>query len=235
MVNARWETRPVDFGLLDHLTAGPPPMRITIALRRAGDITTMERSLARRKMRGLGVIPARAVLLAVLQLIVLGLTGFPISASAQPQAFQILKLQVCANRLTSIDSPCTEVRPPFNNLNRASFSNNRIDFKIVVGIDKDTLTFIEANNYVLPVNMVIWSDGRRLGADTDIGLSQEKWEQDGDKIRTAVNELGTTPWRTRGNVQIGRARTIGIEIHDSSDIQITLGNASARLNFSFSR
>ena len=157
------------------------------------------------------------------------------STSVFSQNFRVQKIQICANSVLSVDSPCVEVKPPFDNLSRTTFAKSRIDFKIWIAIDGSSLEFIEKNNSVLPVNIAIWRDGSRLDADTNIGITQEKWEQDGAMLAAAVAEHGGTLWRTRGNVQIAGARTIRIEVHDALDIQTSLGNEPARISFQFSR
>ena len=171
----------------------------------------------------------------IISLLVPFLVFFTAVVPASGQIFRVKKIMVCSNQLTSINSPCAEVAPPFYNLDRTKFANKRLSVKVWITGEKEALSFIENNDNVLPVNVAIWKDRVRRDANIDIGITQEKWDQDGAALKASVLEQGDFTWRTHFNVNLSDFRTVAIEINDAYDAITFIGRDPARLNFSFSR
>src|SRR6185295_17504702 len=107
------------------------------------------------------------------------LVFFAGSLRGQAQNVRIERVTACSNNLKNNDTPCVEVNQPFSGLDRRKFSNGRIDFNVQIRGDAESVSFIENNNGVLPVLVAVWINRSRAKADIDIGISQERWEQQG--------------------------------------------------------
>jgi hypothetical protein len=150
------------------------------------------------------------------------------------QNFRVQAIMVCSNTLTSIDSPCTEVKAPFDNLDKRQFSNNRVHFKLTINCEKEGLSFIDSNDNVLPVYIAVWKDGGRKKGDLSVGITQDRWEQDGNALRNLLDQNGNFPWRTRFNLGLDGVRTVAIQVNDAQKNVTFIGRTPARLELSFS-
>lgn len=149
------------------------------------------------------------------------------------QNFRVQKIMVCANEIKSIESPCTEVRAPFENLDRNKLSKGRIYLKVWIVCEKDAVDFIEDNDGVLPVRIAVWKNSVRRKTDTQAGMTQGLWEQDGEALKEQFNELGSFPWRTHFYVDVRKLRTLSIEINDAYGKVSRMGGEPVRMSFSF--
>lgn len=152
------------------------------------------------------------------------------SIPAQSQNFQTGRILVCANKIKTRTDGCVELPPPFDNLNRRMLPNKRIDFKLLIIGYRDALTYLHNYGH-LPVKVAVWRDGLRKEDDIPIGLNQDDWETDGEKLVNQLAEDGQFTWRTFFHVNLNNAKSIRIEINDASNVIALSEGNPARLFF----
>jgi hypothetical protein len=138
-------------------------------------------------------------------------------------------MKVCTS---SPESSCSEVQPPFQDLDKRLFSAGRIYFTLTITCESEALSFLAANDY-LPVNVAVWRNGTRQDNDIPIGITQQNWAVQSSALRGLAASQGGFPWRTYFDLQLAKTRSIDIQISSSRDAFVLFGTEPARLHLSF--
>jgi hypothetical protein len=150
---------------------------------------------------------------------------------AEAQSFRITKFRVCSSYANQF---CTEVPPPYEALDRRKFTAGRVHVALVLLCEQQALNFLTQREF-LPVNVAVWVNGIRSPADIPIGITQEKWAEQGAKLTGVYAENGQFPWRTNFNMYLDREiRSLSVEIQDAQQQVVFNEGEPARLTLRFS-
>jgi hypothetical protein len=149
------------------------------------------------------------------------------------QTFRVEKVRVCSNAITDWTSPCTEIAPPFDNLDRSFFANNRLYVQLRIACEKPALDFLQSN-FFLPIYVVVWKDGAKK-PDIPLPISQTDWAKNGGAWSSMVNQDGGFPWVTFFDVGLFDFKSVEFQIVDDKRVVAYIGTEPARFALKFSK
>jgi hypothetical protein len=150
----------------------------------------------------------------------------------QAQSYQVAQLALCRNAAKEV-SACAQILPPFNKLDRGVFNGSTIYFVATIIVEPQAISFLRANGY-LPVNIVVWRDGTRVGGTIQAGISEDNWSLN----RTALLEEVTAnngyfSWNTHFYVLASQARSVEVELTDAQGNVVYTDRNPVRIDINF--
>ena len=113
------------------------------------------------------------------------------------------------------------------------FNGSTIYFVATIIVEPQAISFLRANGY-LPVNIVVWRDGTRVGGTIQAGISEDNWSLN----RTALLEEVTAnngyfSWNTHFYVLASQARSVEVELTDAQGNVVYTDRNPVRIDINF--
>lgn len=158
--------------------------------------------------------------------------GLSLPVPAFAQTFQVDKVSVCSNRVTDWSSPCSEVGPPFQVLDRKVFVDSNVYVKVSVTCADRALSVLR-ENYTFPIYATVWKDGTKK-PDIFIGIAESDWSKNASAwINMVSSQAGSFHWVTFFSVGLFDFKTIEFQIVDAQKNVAYVNGAPARVTLKF--
>ena len=153
------------------------------------------------------------------------------TSPASSQTFRVDKVSLCTNALSDWSSPCMEVSPPYEGLDRNNFANNRVYVKLAIACEDRALSFLKSNGF-LPVYVAVWKDGTRK-PDIPVGIAEVDWDRNSNSWISSSAQDGKFVWATFFYVGLFDFKSIELQIVDAQKVLVYVGAAPARAELRF--